>query len=263
MSKNGIFIIILFLSSICFAQNAKPTKVSELKEKSKQEYSGVYEGVLDYSTCCANYDSASGWIALDFESDPPVVLFDGVFYKHIVLLGDKLVDSSGYSDHPNQILGQFGVVKGIQGIWYNNIGIDLDKPVKVFLKKTADLHTARELIAKYTSEKEKWDSFFGNFKLSVLNKDYKFISSLCYSFPISENSCKTSELTDEIYDEKELVKRLKIIFDNVNSEENIHFSKFEDHHPMGGNKYEVNCGAQFQFMEFEGEYRLIGIYCYG
>lgn len=133
----------------------------------------------------------------------------------------------------------------------------------MFLKKTGDLNVARELIAKYTSEKEKWDSFFGNFKQSVLNKDYKLISSLCYSFLISESSCKTSELADEVYDEKELVKRLKIILDDVNSEENIQFFKFEDHHPMGGNKYEVSCGGQFQFMEFGGEYRLIGIYCYG
>lgn len=100
---NKVIIVILFLlvSNFCFAQKPKPNKNSNIKVSTQTEYSGVYEGVLDYSTCCVNYDSASGWIALDLESDPPVILYDGVFYKHIVLLGDKLVDNSGYSDHPN------------------------------------------------------------------------------------------------------------------------------------------------------------------
>ena len=264
MSKIAIIIFSLILSSICIAQKPKPDKNNNIQRSSQTEYSGVYEGVLDFGTCCGSYDSAFGWIAFDMESNPPVILYDGVFSNYITLIGNKLIDNSEYSDYPNKSLGYFGVTNGISGIWYNNIGIiDPDSPVKVFLKKTGDINAARELITKYKVEKENWDVFFKNFKISVLNKDYKYISSLCYSYPLNESSCKTFELIDDVYDEKELVKRLKIILSDVNAEENINFFRFEDHNPIGGGKYEVNCGAQFQFMELNGEYRLIGIYCYG
>lgn len=264
MSKIAIFILSLLLSGSCFAQKPKPDKKNNTETSSQTDYSGVYEGVLDYSACCGSYDSAFGWIAFDMESSPPVILYDGVFNNYITIIGNKLVDNSEYSDYPNKDLGYFGISNGIPGIWYNNIGIiDTDTPVKVFLQKTNDLSAAREIITKYKAEKENWESFFENFKKSILNKDYNYVSSLCYSFPINESSCKTSDLTDEVYNDKELVKRLKIILNDVNSEENIHFFRFEDHHPMGGGRYEVNCGAQFQFMEINGGYRLIGIFCYG
>lgn len=233
---------------------------------SQDEYSGVYKGIIDFGACCGVYEQGEGWIAFDFSENPPTVLYDGVFFNAVSLTGKNLVDDGEYSAYPRKIIGVFGQNGTQKGFWYNYRDEEGSGSWgKVFLTKEGESSQAVELIETYRNENKRFELFFADLRSYIKQNDLNSITALAYSFPFEENSCVSSskKLSSNVRDQKELGGRIKSILSVMDPDYEIHYFRFEDHHPFGGSKYEVYCGAQFQFMEIGGQFKLVAILCYG
>jgi len=268
MSKNIIIIILLLVSNFCFAQKPKPGNNSNKEANTQTDYSGVYEGILDYAMCCDSYDTATAWIAIDLDAKPPVILYDGVFYGDVIKISNnQLIDISDYSEYPDKLRGYFGEYKGVQGIWYNNIGMDYDKiPKKVFLKKAGDGNTAKELITKYRDEQERWSTFWAGIKADIENMNWSSIASSVY-YPIEDNtSYAMDNNTPRILNTaKEFVKRLEKAHKTGTlksfGENRMEAYRTEDHYPGMPSMYMLDLmTGTFLFTEINGTFKIVQMF---
>ncbi|RPI13940.1 MAG: hypothetical protein EHM58_17480 [Ignavibacteriae bacterium] len=234
------------------------------------DYSGVYEGMIDISLCCEAYGIVNGWVAFDFSQNPPVILYDGVFYEGISIADNKLlnIEESEYSVYPVNTFGIFGENNGKYGLWYNYRSDDPEYDAgKTFLVKTGDISQAQSLIDKYRKEKDRFDVFFAKLKNYVIIKDYNGISSLV-NYPIEDNSCSqyNNKSNKNLINEKEFASRIKTIMASSGTDFNTDFTynRIEDDAPeFSGGIYVVYLGGQVHIKEINNEFKIIALLCYG
>lgn len=229
----------LILSIIFFLFLTNCKNKAEITEKKtpliNDEFSGVYEGNIDFSMCCEVFEKGNGYIVFDFSEEPFQILYDGKLIDNFSLEQNVLINHAEYSSYPGNIIGVFEKNNGNQGFLYNLQSAEDDGTAgKSFLRKTGDVRKAKELINKAKDEKYKFDEFWIKFKKALQDKDFQTLSNYA-EYPVKDDSelTRNHKLNKAIKNPEELVSRFKLIFtsDFYMSANEWFVFRHEDHYP--------------------------------
>ena len=240
--------------------------ISVLENKSLlmgDEYSGVYEGEIDFSMCCEMFEKGNGNICFDFSKTPPQILYDGILIENFSMESNVLKDKEEFSYYPNNIIGTFENFNGNNGFWYNfQSGEETGMPEKSFLRKTGDVSKAKELIKLAEEEKRRFEEFWYKFKKAIQEKDFKALSNYA-NYPVIDESELISKykLNKSINNTDELINRFKLIFTSefYTYENKWNVFRYEDHFPLYGGKYMFMPNVFIIIEKFDVEFKITQI----
>jgi hypothetical protein len=218
----------------------------------QDKYSGIYEGTIDYEYSSLGFEKIKGRIAFDFSANPPIILFDGIFWDSCSLHGNILVDTytEDFSFYPEHIIGIFKKNSFI----YNTRNYETSSE-RTYLSKTGNKKQAQILIDKYRKENEKFEIFFDKFKSQYFNKEYGKIAFLVH-FPFDYNG-------DSVTNMDQLVSKISVSlkYNRFDQLEELTYSRFQDHGVFAGS-YDVSIGCGIHVKEINGEFKLFEYYCF-
>ncbi|HCA42587.1 MAG TPA: hypothetical protein DEP28_04960 [Bacteroidetes bacterium] len=211
------------------------------------DFSGIYEGVLEISLCCLDYDRYYGKVIVDVTTNPLIFIFDGVNWNSkntLKFLNNKIV----YSDNENIILAYFenqdeDVIMKIKSEEYidgngfgydHNTGKEIELEEYYSLRKTETIENAENIIKGYTEQEIKIKDFWINLKQAYISKDFdKIVDLSIIPLPIKPLN-EDPDRKRKINSRKELLKFYMNFFDN----------EFLNFNEDGPHKYVENFGVE-------------------
>lgn len=232
--------------------------------KNNSDYSGVYEGIIEFPLCCEMFEKGNGYIVFDLSEEPYKILFDGVFLENFIFERNIIKEVDEYSYYPKNVIGVFEDNNRNQGFWYNFADVEGDGTGgKSFLKKTGNLSKAKELINNALIKKNKFDDFFKTLKNAIEQKDFQTLSTFA-AYPVKDNSSLVEKygLNKVIRNSKDLISRFKLIFTNdfYSSDYMLHAVQYEDHHPDFGGKYIIMTDIYMIIENINDDFKLTEIH---
>ena len=200
ISQNHFIIIVfifLFINNVnCRSQNSQSDspksnnslETEDTKHTGSNEYSGVYEGLLDMFGFC-EYDTATSLVYFDCNIEPIIIIYDGSLLENYKL-EDNIVftEKYGYKEE----LGRFINQNGQQGFLYkrilNSFYEDLRETSGIepsFLSKIKDFDKNDLVYQKYLEENNQFKEFWKSFEKAFFQKDIEFIIGSTL-FPITD-----------------------------------------------------------------------------
>ncbi|MBK6771850.1 MAG: hypothetical protein IPG78_06975 [Ignavibacteria bacterium] len=232
----------------------------------KKELSGKYEGVLEVSYCCENYEYKNGSVYIDLTVDPIVFIYSGVIGNQYFYENTKIFSKSD-DNHENSISGWFEklMVNGFSGRHLKDMMMK-EKKKPDYITKTANLESCKSDIISYFSQEAIFKEYWDNFKQAIINAD---IYSLSHSvkYPLVDEGFdyanrKTINSASEFYH-----RIIKYLNESQTSPE-IFFNK-ECHREMeisdGCGGCYIFYGGKFNlvFEKIKGEYKVVRLALWG
>jgi len=235
----------------------------------KKELSGKYEGVLEVSYCCENYEYKNGSVYIDLTVDPIVFIYSGVIGNQYFYENTKIFSKSD-DNHENSISGWFEKINGQWVFWQTFEGYDDEGEKKPdYITKTANLESCKSEIDSYLVEENVFKSYLEIFIRALKDSDLNVLSSSIL-FPITDNTIYSGnhKLQKEINSPNEFVRRIKLyLYDSQNSIDeyfgNIKYEKEMELNESNSGAYILYGGFNLVFGKVNGEYKLLRFASWG
>jgi len=239
----------------------------------KKELSGKYEGVLEISYCCENYEYKNGSVYIDLTVDPIVFIYSGVIINSNYYSENKQILSNILSKYNEQFETTFkGWFEKINGQWvfwqtfegYDEEGLGNRKPD--YITKTVNLESCKSEIDSYFSQEVIFKEYWDKFKQAILNEDINALSNFV-KFPIEDNVSNWTEKRPVINSASEFYHRIIKYLNESQTSPEVYFKK-DCHREMEISDYRgcyIFYGGKFNllFEKINGEYKVVTLAAWG